>query len=137
MKSVVIYTTNVWDVNEVKSHPETLFVYGDNDMHIGYDEQSVIRNEPNAFGIPTKKRPDTKSDAFYTDDQFEMNADRFNDILIKLINTFVKSEYTTLAFPSDLAIGHSQMSLRAPRTYEYIYNLLIEFLKCSKNIPIV
>jgi hypothetical protein len=33
-----------------------------------------MRGEPNAIGIPTKKRPDNRLDSFFTDDEYTQNV---------------------------------------------------------------
>lgn len=46
-----------WTVNDARSNKNSLFVYGDNDIKKGKKGQAIIRDEPNAIGIPTKKYP--------------------------------------------------------------------------------
>ena len=37
--------------------PRLTFVFGDNLLGFGKGGQAVIRNCPNAFGVPTKRKP--------------------------------------------------------------------------------
>lgn len=41
----------------LRAHPEAVFVFGDNLAGVGKGGQAVVRDEPNAFGIPTKRDP--------------------------------------------------------------------------------
>jgi hypothetical protein len=43
------------------------FVFGDNCMRVGKAGQAVIRDLPNAFGIPTKYAPSSNFAAFFRD----------------------------------------------------------------------
>ena len=53
------------DLRENQSH---LFVFGDNLLRRGMGGQArECRGEPNAVGIPTKRRPSNNADAFLTD----------------------------------------------------------------------
>ncbi len=55
-KQVLIWK-GFWSSKDCRQHREYLFVYGDNDQRKGVGGQAVIRNEPNASGISTKKQP--------------------------------------------------------------------------------
>jgi hypothetical protein len=57
-------------------NPEATFVFGDNLINKGEAGQAIIRKEPNAFGVPTKKLPSMSSDAFFSDSQSEYDAVR-------------------------------------------------------------
>ena len=43
-----------WNPKIVRSQPECLFIFGDNDIQKGKRGQAIIRDEPNAIGIPTR-----------------------------------------------------------------------------------
>ena len=52
----------------VRSHPNFLFVFGDNLAKEGLGGQArEMRGEPNAVGIATKRSPSMNSDAFFSD----------------------------------------------------------------------
>lgn len=52
----------------LRSHPDTLFVFGDNMQGRGYGAQAAqMRGEPNAVGIPTKWAPSMRQSAFFSD----------------------------------------------------------------------
>lgn len=54
-----------------RSNPDALVVFGDNLMGYGKAGQAIIRDEPNAFGIPTKRLPSMQKDAFFNDQEDE------------------------------------------------------------------
>src|SRR5712672_38215 len=52
----------------LKDEPDTLFVFGDNMMGLGYGGQAKeMRDEPNSIGIPTKHSPSMAANAFFDD----------------------------------------------------------------------
>ena len=56
---------------EVMANPNTIYVYGDNLLKRGKAGQAVIRDCPNAFGIPTKRLPATTKVSYFSDTQDE------------------------------------------------------------------
>jgi hypothetical protein len=42
----------------LRSHPDHVFVFGDNLLGRGLGGAAALRREPNTFGFITKKRPD-------------------------------------------------------------------------------
>lgn len=48
--------------------PELMFVFGDNLLGFGKGGQAIIRNEPNAFGVPTKRKPSMGPGSFFSED---------------------------------------------------------------------
>ena len=52
----------------LRDEPDTLFVFGDNMQRRGMGGQAFsMRGEPNAVGIPTKKSPSMRPEAFFSD----------------------------------------------------------------------
>lgn len=55
----------------MRNEPDTLFCFGDNLEQKGFGGQAKeMRGEPNAIGIPTKRKPSNAKDAFFTDDDY-------------------------------------------------------------------
>ncbi len=54
-------------VEGCRKNRNDLYLFGDNLKRIGKAGQAIIRDEPNAFGIPTKRGPSMGSKAFFTD----------------------------------------------------------------------
>ncbi|MBX2806491.1 MAG: hypothetical protein KTR19_11000 [Hyphomicrobiales bacterium] len=66
----------------IKSHPDWLFVFGDNLERKGYGGQArAARDEPNAVGIATKRSPGMGPDDFFTDgDKTKWEASSAEDL---------------------------------------------------------
>ncbi len=53
---------------QIKAASDTLYIFGDNFERKGFGGQAAeARGEPNAVGIPTKRAPSMRPDAFLTD----------------------------------------------------------------------
>ncbi|WP_037500648.1 hypothetical protein [Sphingomonas jaspsi] len=50
-----------------RGNPLHVFLFGDNLMRRGFGGQAIIRCEPNAFGVPTKREPDNRLESFFED----------------------------------------------------------------------
>lgn len=57
-----------------QDNPEYIFVFGDNLIGRGKAGQAIIRDEPNAIGIPTKRLPSMKNGSFFNDEQAEYDV---------------------------------------------------------------
>lgn len=65
MKNVVVWN-GVWNPQDCQNHPNHLFVFDDNMNETGKSGLSVIRDEPNSFGIWTRLyHHEMASDAFF------------------------------------------------------------------------
>jgi hypothetical protein len=107
------------DVASVRQRPDTLFVFGDNMQGWGKKGQAIIRDEPNAVGIPTKWKPATTADAYFTDRDFEAVKGRIDASLSALMNH--KEKGGSIVLPSDgVGTGLAQLPTRAPRIHAYI-----------------
>lgn len=117
---VLIYK-KFWTCDTAKEHPEHLFVFGDNDIGKGCGGQAILRYEPNAIGIPTKKYPSMDEDSFYTDDEYEENVIKI-DTAIKHIKTKLEAgEYKYLVLPKNgFGTGLAKLDKYAPETLKYI-----------------
>ena len=54
-----------WGLDDARRHRDRLFVFGDNDARRGLAGQAVIRGEPNAIGLATKRSPSHVAHAYY------------------------------------------------------------------------
>ncbi|KXJ97973.1 MAG: hypothetical protein UZ17_ACD001002863 [Acidobacteria bacterium OLB17] len=111
----------------VRANRDTLFLFGDNLESRGLGGQAAaMRGEPNAFGIPTKKSPSYKDDAFFSDDEFEQNKSAIDAALDKLTRA-VTETIRSIVIPSDgLGTGRAQLRRRAPRTFAHLQKRLAE-----------
>lgn len=56
----------------IRSHPDWLFVFGDNLAREGFGGQAKeARGKPNAIGIAAKRKPTMEPDAFLTDADYD------------------------------------------------------------------
>ena len=92
-----------------------------NDIKKGKKGQSVIRDEPNAVGIPTKKFPSFHISSFYYDSEYEDNKIKIDLAINKIIKKFMKKKYTRLVIPSNgFGTGLSKLNIKAPKTFKYL-----------------
>lgn len=115
----------------VKANRDKLFLFGDNLERRGYGGQAAaMRGEPNAIGIPTKKGPSYKTEAFFSDDEFDQNKAAI-DTAFAEVKHAVTDSIRVIIVPSDgLGTGRAQLDRRAPRTFAYLQKRLAE-LACG------
>jgi hypothetical protein len=108
-----------WTRQDCVSHPQALFIFGDNDVGTGKKGQAVIRGLPNAMGIPTKKFPSLVTGSFYVDDELEQNCFKMKCALEKIVEA--SENFEIVYFPEDgLGTGLAQMAKHCPKTLEYL-----------------
>lgn len=116
-----------WTVNDARSNKNSLFVYGDNDIKKGKKGQAIIRDEPNAIGIPTKKYPSLYNHSFYTDTEIELNKKKIDNAIDLLLEKSANYDY--VVFPKDgLGTGLAKMDTKAPKTFAYLNGRIGEFI---------
>ena len=54
----------------LNSHPDEIFVFGDNTRRIGTAGAAALRVCPNSYGFLTKKFPNNRNDSFYKPDEY-------------------------------------------------------------------
>ncbi len=116
-----------WDNKSVKANPDKYFIFGDNEYGVGLGGQAVIRNQPNAFGIPTKKKPGMSKTDFWSDKDLAKNK--------KLIDAAIERIPTDkpLVFAEDgLGTGRAMLHNKAPKTFSYLVDKIKE-LKTKKG----
>lgn len=117
----------------IKSNPQKIFVFGDNNMRIGFGGQAAeARGELNAIGIRTKKAPTYNKVDFLTDKEFPENAkfifEDFNNVIRKL------EEGKTVVWPADgVGTGIAALPQKAPRTLSFII-MMINFLQKTYGV---
>ena len=122
----------------VKENKDMVFVFGDNDLKIGYGGQAAaMRGEMNTIGIPTKKSPDTTDKSYYNDGEFDLNKKKIN----YGINLILRSlrEGKTVVLPSNgIGTGLAKLKEKAPKTFNFLQASLIaveqyaeSFLECD------
>lgn len=104
----------------LRAEPEKLFVFGDNFDRVGYGGQAKeMRGEPNAVGIPTKKSPSMREEAFFTDKSTKFWEIHTSGAIAKLL-TF---EGTIVWPAAGIGTGLAQLKTRAPRIWRAIQKL--------------
>lgn len=106
----------------LRTNSDKIFLFGDNLLQIGYGGQAKeMRGEPNAIGIPTKKKPSMSPDSFFTDDEYESN-------IIAIGKAFNKiPDNCTIVLPqAGLGTGLAELPEKAPKTFAYLYLRLME-----------
>lgn len=116
-----------WTINDVKNNPNCLFIFGDNDVKSGYGGQAIIRDLPNAIGIPTKKLPTLDLNSFYNDLEFERNKMKISFAIKNVINESKKYKYVILP-EEGLGTGLADLKNKAPETFKLLESQIM-FLK--------
>jgi hypothetical protein len=108
-------------VARCRKHPETIYLFGDNTKHFGKIGQALIRDEPNAMGIPVKLRPAMDRDAFFSDEDYERNVERITDAVVDVERRAIGKK---VVVPVGLGSGRAQLPMRAPETYAFLCKIL-------------
>lgn len=113
-----------YSIEDTKSNPDKIYVFGDNTERIGTAGQASIRNSVNSVGIATKLIPSNNVGSFMTDNDFENNKNIIDKDINKLID---KSDEKIIVFPKDgLGTGLAKLKEKAPKTYQYLKEQLLE-----------
>jgi hypothetical protein len=120
-----IITIKRFNVNLIRNNPDKIFLFGDNLKGWGKGGQAIIRDEPNAIGIPTKKAPHMNKNAFFTDTEYSNNIKHIDEAFNKI------PKGSTVVLPEDgLGTGRARLKSKAPKTALY----LLEKIKGLKNL---
>lgn len=114
-----------WNIDDCNNSPKALFIFGDNNIGKGCGGQAVIRYCNNSMGIPTKKYPTNRQDAFYTDTEFTENCRNIINSIKLIINKSIY--YDEIVFPSDgFGTGLADLATKAPRTLKFMNKLIFD-----------
>lgn len=101
-------------------NPEKIYVFGDNMARFGNLGQAVIRDEPNSFGIPTKRYPGRKEEDYFSD-----KNDEFDCVLANLRLLYKLAKNHTIVFPiAGIGTGLAQMEKRSPALWSKMNQIL-------------
>lgn len=107
-----------------KREQHTLFVFGDNLIRRGKRGQAVIRDCANSYGIPTKRLPSMKEDAFFSDKDDEMDA--VESAIIFLL--YKRNNGFNVVFPTDgLGTGLAKLEEKSPEIYKRMNEMIREY----------
>lgn len=108
---------DVFSVELCRANPDKIYVFGDNLLKRGKGGQAVIRDEPNTFGIPTKRAPSMAEGSFFSDKPDEARA--ITEVLGELLK--LMQDGKTLVFPAaGLGTGLAQLEQRSPLIWKYL-----------------
>ena len=109
---------------DVQKYRGRLYVFGDNEMRFGLGGQAKeMRGEPNAVGIRTNARPDTKPGSYWSDSDY----DRVTPLILEDMRPIMEAlkEGREVVIPvSGIGTGLSQLPQRAPKVYAYLQHCL-------------
>lgn len=106
----------------VRAHPDKIYIYGDNLKASGKGGQAIIRDEPNAFGIPTKRYPSWDDWAFFSDKEDELEA-----VKESLRSLYKIAQNKVIVFPEDgIGTGRAKMKEKSPIAYKMMCVILWE-----------
>lgn len=113
-----------WIVREdLRENPNKLFLFGDNLEGVGFGGQAKeMRGEPNALGIPTKKKASHEEDSYMTDKEFVSNVVAINLALAKI----PKENKIVVISKNGLGTGLAKLKEKAPKTFDYLQSKLKE-----------
>ena len=118
-----------WTNKDAKANPDKIFIFGDNMIQNGMGGQAVIRHQPNAYGIPTKKNPGKEASSYFTDNELAKNKKAIDDAIAKIPRD------KTLVFPEDgLGTGLAKLPEKAPKTFKYLVEKVKEFRQSKGGI---
>ena len=120
---MIIEYTKILSTQLVRAHPEKIYIYGDNLKAFGKGGQAVIRDEPNAFGIPTKRYPSWDEWAFFSDQPNEIEA-----VKESLRSLYKVTRDKVIVFPEDgIGTGRAKMKEKSPVAYKMMCGILWEY----------
>ena len=101
----------------LRQHPDIIFVFGDNLSRAGNGGQAIIRNEPNALGLVSKRTPDHSSTAYMTGTPTDYDAVNADLSCIEELAISGKQ----LVFPAaGIGTGLARLQTTAPDLLAYI-----------------
>lgn len=104
----------------VRLEPKTLFVFGDNMQRAGNGGQAkAMRGEDNTVGIPTKWRPSSTENSFFSDDDFDRVRPEIDAAFVRLaLQLHIGGD---IVWPTDgIGTGRAELPKRAPLIWNYI-----------------
>lgn len=103
--------------------PDFLFIFGDNLLGFGKGGQAIIRGQPNAFGIPTKRKPAMTPGSFFaegSESDLDSVLQRIGSLWDKLDNGKHIIIPVTPAGEPSLGLERARLREKAPSIYNVI-----------------
>ncbi len=107
----------------LKDEPDVLYCFGDNLAEEGMGGQAKeMRGEPNAVGIPTKRKPSMDKDAFFENRDYREWYYKSLTSIHRLLEQ--NDNGGKIVWPEDdIGTGMAQLPDRAPHIYEGIQRI--------------
>lgn len=129
-RNMTILVSKKFSIEQCRVNFDCLFIFGDNLEREGMGGQAVIREQTNAIGLATKKKPSSSPDAYFIDEEFKENCQIIEEEIVKIWNYAKEHDYKAIAFPyMGLGTGLSDMPHKCPRTFFYLCTRLFEEFK--------
>ena len=122
-----------WTLTDVRSNPNKIFIYGDNDCHYGLGGQAIVRNLPNTMGIRTKKKPSYSKDSYYTDREFELNKSKILQDINKIKDELMFGKYIVFS-SGGYGTQRAKLKEKAPLTYKFLCDILFKEFNYSNEL---
>lgn len=107
------------DPQMCRNHPNDAFLFGDNLQRRGKAGQAVIRDEPNAVGIPTKRRPSMLPGSFFEEGDYLEVIPLIDNAMLGVIG--LPREGRSVWIPADgIGTGMARLPLLAPSIHAHI-----------------
>ena len=104
-----------FSIDLCNKNPDKIFVFGDNLIGKGKGGQAIIRDCPNAFGIPTKRLPSMDENSFFSDKEDE------EKIVLSRLRELYKLMFSgkEIILPIDgLGTGLADMENKSPKIFK-------------------
>jgi hypothetical protein len=106
--------------DQIRAAPETLYIFGDNFDRKGFGGQAAeARGEPNAVGIPTKRAPSMRPEAFITDAHLARLKAEARPALDRL-RRHLDAGGDVVMPGAGIGTGLAQMATRAPACWAWL-----------------
>lgn len=126
--SLILYD-GLYTPELLREHPDLKFVFGDNLIRVGKGGQAIIRDEPNALGIATKRSPGEYMVEGSANDMSELAHD------MRKAEFWIRRQGVVIPVTKDgdinIGTGLAALPTRAPT----LYAMLQTWLKAMKNDP--
>jgi hypothetical protein len=114
-----VETEKIFDLDNID--PNKIYVFGDNLLRKGKKGQAIIRDLPNAMGVATKRLPTMNTDAFFSDQNDEIETVKQD---LREIYKQAQSG-KSIVFPEDgLGTGLAKLPQKAPLTYKELDRII-------------
>lgn len=113
---------------------KAIYLFGDNLLRVGYGGQAKeMRGEPNAIGIPTKRRGSMESDAFFSDSTLDANIQAIIAPVLEALK-MACAGYVIIITSDGLGTGLARLPELAPTTNEFLLDCLAMLGKARPGI---